>query len=455
MKTQNAVGTKVGIMKSIKSAIAAGVLSLAAVMMASSGAYGQGVAPPLGGSVTSYPNIGGGWVIVDASGAPQVVVRDPTGQPWYKDLQPLPGQVVLPGSVFKVHEQLIVGGNLPWSDWHEQILTPGWEWLPSSALLANNVSAPGLTVTTTPGNISIGGSIDYTFNSLPPGTFVDITKSLIYSGAGLPVPPPPFFGPVRIAEFPTPEPATLSLLALGGIAMIRRRRGGIFRAAPRTEPSDVTPSGSGRRNLKTCSIAVIALLIAALAGPVAWGQGVGNVGSLPNVFQQTTAFPGWDLTGGTPLPVVRDPNGPKWVKHLVDPNGGPFVAQPGQTFPVHELLQIAGNLSWTDWHEEILTPGWQWVNPTSFLGNFTLPSNLVTTYQPPTTTSGGIVSFNFDPLAPGTLVDIRKTLQYVGTPGTVFVGTVEVAEYPTPEPATLSLLALGGLALLRRRRQAQ
>ncbi len=132
--------------------------------------------------------------------------------------------VVLPGSVFKVHELLVVGGNLPWSDWHEQILTPGWEWLPASNLLGNGVPAPGLTVSTTPGTSSVGGSIDYTFGTLAPGTLVDITKAIEYSGAGLPVPPPPFFGSVRVAEFPTPEPATLSLLAMGGLALLRRRQ---------------------------------------------------------------------------------------------------------------------------------------------------------------------------------------------------------------------------------------
>jgi hypothetical protein len=211
-------------MQAYKNIARVGLVAAAVVLVAATGVLAQGVAPPLGGSATTYPLTTNGWDILDPSGTPQVVVRDPLGQPWYKDLATTPGVVVLPGSVFKVHELLTVGGNLSWSDWHEQILTPGWEWLPASNLLANGVPAPGLTVTTTPGTSTLGGSIDYTFGSLAPGTLVDISKAIVYSGTGLPAPTPPFFGSIRVAEFPTPEPATLGLLALGGLAVLRRRR---------------------------------------------------------------------------------------------------------------------------------------------------------------------------------------------------------------------------------------
>ncbi len=194
--------------------------------------------------------------------------------------------------------------------------------------------------------------------------------------------------------------------------------------------------------------------VAAMAGSV-YAQGVGNLPALPSVFPQLGTVPGWVIGGATgPIPVVLDPNGPKWLKHLTDPNGGLVVAQPGQVFTLSESLVVAGNLPWSDWHEEILTPGWEWLPPSLVLANGVPATNLAATYLPPTATAGGVVSFTFDPLAPGTLVDIRKQLEYVGVPGTVYIGPLDIAQYPTPEPGTLALLSLAGLAVLRRRRGA-
>jgi len=43
-------------------------------------------------------------------------------------------------------------------------------------------------------------------------------------------------------------------------------------------------------------------------------------------------------------------------------------------------------------------------------------------------------------------------LVWVGTPGVIgFNGYIDVAQYPTPEPASVGLLALGGLLVFKRR----
>jgi hypothetical protein len=201
---------------------------------------------------------------------------------------------------------------------------------------------------------------------------------------------------------------------------------------------------------------VVVASIGVTISQMAFAQGVGNLGSLPTQFQSPVPITGWSVDSGNAsnpwLPVQINTSGPPWIKTFTGPNGQPFTAVPGQTFTLQELLVIAPPQSWTDWHEHILTPGWDWVQPTLFLANFAAPPGLSTVHTPGNASVGGALDFYFNPLAPGTLLDIRKTLQYVGQPGATFTGTIQIAEYPTPEPASLGLMTLGGLLIARRRR---
>ena len=94
-----------------------------------------------------------------------------------------------------------------------------------------------------------------------------------------------------------------------------------------------------------------------------------------------------------------------------------------------------------------LDPGWSWANPTLLVGGLPAPGLSITG------AGTGNLSFFFNALAPGTIVNIRKDLVYTGTPGAAFVGTLAVHEYPTPEPTTVALLSLGSVLMLRRRNQ--
>lgn len=195
-------------------------------------------------------------------------------------------------------------------------------------------------------------------------------------------------------------------------------------------------------------IVALAGLLAVVAG--AHAQGVGNIGALPGIIPMDSTGHWFIGTYG----VVRDPNGPKWHKTLVgDPTGAPVTAQPGQIFSLSESLFIEGNLPWMDWHEEIVTPGWSWVDPVVFLANGNAPSGLSVTNIPGTAAQGGAIHFDFDPLFPGTKIDIRKYLRYDGPAGALFVGHIVIDQYPTPEPASAGLLGLGSVVLLRRRRR--
>ena len=129
----------------------------------------------------------------------------------------------------------------------------------------------------------------------------------------------------------------------------------------------------------------------------------------------------------------------------------------------------------SDWHEEILTEGWEWVLPgdSRFTNLFPPNESLITKNgQPhpwqfplrPAVHEPNKLWVEFPPISPGDTLEIHKALLWVGTPGnqtwgddalddgTFFNETViSVFEYPTPEPTTLTLLALGAIGLLRRR----
>jgi hypothetical protein len=154
-------------------------------------------------------------------GTPVIVYLDPDGQPIEKFLQaPIaePTTYVLTETIRAIAPPDESGvPYMDWADWHEQILTPGWEWV-NGSFTAGGTSVPGLIVDVN------GANIDFYFNPIEIPLVFDaplvfqIVKEFKWMGSGAPR------YPIEIIEYPTPEPTTLGLLAVGGLVMLRRRR---------------------------------------------------------------------------------------------------------------------------------------------------------------------------------------------------------------------------------------
>jgi hypothetical protein len=176
------------------------------------------------------------------------------------------------------------------------------------------------------------------------------------------------------------------------------------------------------------------------------------------------------------------PEAPPMIKEFDSPRlptGAPAVLDALQPQPilVTEFYTIAGNAGTpfsgkpvTDWHEKILTPGWQWVTPGNplFPGLFPDGTSLITRDNQPWPSvpldpaiDPTAVNVLFPQIDIGHVLDIHKALLWVGTDTQRFWGDdqtesiIRVIEHPTPEPSSfvLAVVGLAALAVLRARRQ--
>jgi hypothetical protein len=175
------------------------------------------------------------------------------------------------------------------------------------------------------------------------------------------------------------------------------------------------------------------------------------------------------------MDLIFDPNAGPMEKHFqspLHPTGGPILLDAQQPFaqPVWEEFVLVGGPPVSDWHEEILTPGWHWTLPGT---PGVPPGSLITKNGMPWPSTpipmpGGMdpskIWVEFPPISPPDVLDVHKALLWVGTPGNRTWGDnvlddgtnhdesiIRVLEYPTPEPATV-LLMVGGCAALWFRR---
>lgn len=158
------------------------------------------------------------------------------GAYWLKNLKGQGRPVLTEGlaghDTLTMVEYIKVGGNVPWSDWHEVFATDGISWTAGTIYYGDtNTVIDGLAV-----QISNGGgedmhndNIDFFFDTLAVGTIIRIEKTMVWQGLDVTVGSENLGSDTLvIREFPTvvPEPATLGLLAIGGglFGLLRRRR---------------------------------------------------------------------------------------------------------------------------------------------------------------------------------------------------------------------------------------
>jgi hypothetical protein len=127
------------------------------------------------------------------------------------------------GDSFSLIEHITIDGGVPWTDWHETILSDYFTWGdPTVEVMENGVASPlGHTFELTGNDTELSVFFD---DLLTAGTELLITKSLI-----LDINAPfqePFKGTIEIAEFPSiDEPAAMMLFGAGLLAfgLVRRR----------------------------------------------------------------------------------------------------------------------------------------------------------------------------------------------------------------------------------------
>jgi hypothetical protein len=196
---------------------------------------------------------------------------------------------------------------------------------------------------------------------------------------------------------------------------------------------------------------VLVLLAALLApGAGAWGQGVGGgsptetTHTIQGTYQIPEAPKMWETQIGLPedrIGVELDPVGPTWLKHI-QRDGDPLSTWPQHYIRLNEYLVISGERSWTGWTQQIDVPAFEWVlSNTSILANGATPTGLSIV------TDGSVLRCTFDPLPPGTQINLLSRLRYDGT---LLVDSFDVQQFPVPEPTTL-LEVLVLAALIRRR----
>jgi len=199
----------------------------------------------------------------------------------------------------------------------------------------------------------------------------------------------------------------------------------------------------------------LALLNSSTKAGIITGGTYVSIGSAGNAQAQViSAFPSFDITSAAKSFTSV---GPLDFSFPVTPNGATV------TYFVTEGVTNNTTQTWTDYHEQLgtgvdgLFVGGPGATPVMFVtppdGTFTNPA------FPTATVTGSEIDYTGGAVTPGTAISLTFSItvpdSFPGAPAAVPY-SFTLRQFPTvvPEPATLSLLAFGGIGLLSRRRRS-
>ena len=195
-----------------------------------------------------------------------------------------------------------------------------------------------------------------------------------------------------------------------------------------------------------------------LAGNFIYAQGTASGPNTSHLVDPNSPNDIWiggindPIYGPSPYPIDLDPTGLPWTKDVLETPGTVVSG----TITIYETIQNVGTEPWTDWHEIAFSGGTLGGVWNSVLDLRVNGSSI--TYTATITGGGSTLTLdNFSqPVLPGDVFEIDKTLTLTGTSAGTGGLLFRIAEYPTtniPEPGSASLLcsALGCACLMVRR----
>lgn len=188
------------------------VFTLGLLMMCNT-ALAQGTAT---GPITSHIVDPGPVVVIGDPVSPIPIDLEPTGAPWLKDISDPFGNIIS-GGPLDLNETIINVGSEPWLDWHEHILPDATGIVPGVWTFVD------MTINGNPITFNAVGLntpdlwLDTFSQPVLPGDVLNIRKIIDAT-------PGPALLQMRIAEYPTPEPASAALLGLGSMLLMARRK---------------------------------------------------------------------------------------------------------------------------------------------------------------------------------------------------------------------------------------